>query len=283
MTLPPVYFNHLYLVLKDSTYRAILGSDFLRTAFSGMERRTTYTTTGEWWSGGYYYCASNYLEFFGASAGHWIGGAEEGWAGLAFSVDEPGGAQVVQKALQDEFGYEPSYRLRQLQLGGDSINWFYDTRLAEKVGLNSFDSWVMEYHPDIFARKGIPHQPGEPLTRQAYLSPWSSTPRSHRNQTVFSHICEVTLRMAPQPAERFAQVLRLLGYTQTSDNGILVLSAHGVNLRFIPEMPAGKRYRVQSVRLQMLRPSVRPMNFVFAPGSRLVMGEDDQAEWIFGE
>ena len=283
MTLPPVYFNHLYLVLKDSTYRAILGSDFLRTAFSGMERRTTYTTTGEWWSGAYYYGDHNYLEIFGAAAGHWIGGAQEGWAGLAFSVDEPGGAEAVRQAVQAELGYQPGFRLRQLQVSDQAVNWFYLTQLAEQLGLNSFDSWVMEYHPDIFDYKGIPHIPGEALTRQAYLSPWSSAPRSDRSQLVFSHITEVTLRMAPESANTFARVLNLLGYTQTSEDGVLVLAAHGTRLRFIPEEPVGKHYRVQSLRLAMLRPSVKPMTFMFAPGSRLVLGEDDQAEWFFGE
>lgn len=283
MQLPPVYFNHLYLVLKDSTYRAILGSDFLRTAFSGMERRTTYTSTGEWWSGAYYYGDQNYLEFFGASAGHWIGGAQEGWAGLAFSVDEPGGALAVRQAIEEACGYQPGHRLRQVQLGENTVNWFYLTQLAEQVSLESFDSWVMEYHPDIFRQKGIAYTSGSPLTRQAYLSPWNTGKHAERSKPVFNRITEITLRMAPEPAERYARILTILGYTQSVEDGVLVLSAHGTSLRFLPEKPEGMRYRVHSLRLAMLRPSVRPMTFVFAPGSRLVLGEDDYAEWFFGE
>jgi len=33
----------------------------------------------------------------------------------------------------------------------------------------------------------------------------------------------------------------------------------------------------------MIRPSVAPITFVFAPGSRLILNEDLTADWIFGE
>ena len=56
--LPPVLFNHLYVVLDEKTYRAVLGSDFLRTAFPGFERRASTTAAGEKWSGAYFYCGT---------------------------------------------------------------------------------------------------------------------------------------------------------------------------------------------------------------------------------
>jgi hypothetical protein len=283
MSIPKVSFNHLYLVLKDSTYRAILSSDFLRTAFPGMERRTTYTESGEWWSGAYYYCQNNYLELFGASAGHWIGGAQEGWAGLAFSVDNPGEAAEIKAVIQTELGYEPNFRLRRLQTGSQAVNWFYLTTLSEQVKLESFDSWVMEYHPDIFDLKGIDHEVGDPLTPTAYLSSWNQPQPDRRFPPIFSRIAEVTLRMAPEPAERFLRVLQLLGYAQSDEDGVPVVDANGTCLRFLPEMPQGKRYRIHSIRLAMTRPSVAPNTFIFAPGSRLVLQEDGFADWYFGD
>src|SRR5690242_19117475 len=113
-SLPPVYFNHLYLVLDDKTYRAVQGSDFLRSAFPGRERRATLTAAGESWSGAYFYCQDNYLEIFGSGngpitgsatrGGHWQAGAQQGWAGLAFSTDQIGGAAAVREAVKNKLG-----------------------------------------------------------------------------------------------------------------------------------------------------------------------------------
>ena len=165
--LPPINFNHLYVVLDDKTYRAIQASDFLCIAFPGMERRSTGTAAGETWTGTYFYCQDNYLELFGASTGkHWTPRAAEGWAGLAFSSDQPGGAAAVRQRLEEAFGYAPYTKLRQLKAGARTINWFHYVRLAESLGLESFDAWVMEYHPDIFAHKGLVIPPTGELTRQ---------------------------------------------------------------------------------------------------------------------
>src|SRR5512133_1468564 len=153
-SLPPVFFNHLYVVLDDKTFRAIQGSDFLQIAFPGKESRSTLTAAGESWKGTYYYCQDNYLEFFGSGngpmtgkasrGGHWQTGAQEGWAGLAFSTSQPGGAAILRQAITNAFDYEPFYELRQLRAGEKSINWFYNLNLVETMGIGSFDSWVME-------------------------------------------------------------------------------------------------------------------------------------------
>src|SRR5512138_3407951 len=183
ISLPPVVFNHLYVVVDDKTYHAIQGSDFLQAAFPGKEKRATLTAAGETWSGTYFYCQDNYLEFFGSGngpvtgepsrSGHWQSGAQEGWAGLAFSTDRPGGVPAVRQVVQKAYGYEPFYELRKMHAGNNDINWFYHVRLAEQLGLGSFDAWAMEYHPDVFAYKGIPIPENGELTRLAYLSQWN--------------------------------------------------------------------------------------------------------------
>ena len=344
VSLPPVAFNHLYVVLDDKTYRAIQGSDFLQIAFPGKEKRSTLTAAGETWSGTYFYCQDNYLEFFGSGngpvtgnatrGGHWQTGAQQGWAGLAFSTDQPGGVAAVRQALQEAFRTKPFSELRQMRAGQQTINWFYHVRLAELLGLGSFESWVMEYHPDVFAYKGIPLPPTGELTRLAYLSPWNkertpsraletsqetgraqeagkvldeagsspdpgprktesgsrtpartaprSTPRPEIAAPVFSRVIGATLHLDPPRAERFAAILTLLGYTKESKNEAITLSAHGFTLRILPEEIAPGGYRLSALRLSMSRPSVAPMTFVFAPGSKLILNEDLTADWLFG-
>lgn len=291
-TLPPIFFNHLYIVLDDKTYRAIQASDFLRSAFSGREQRSTITASGERWSGTYYYCQDNYLEFFGESTGlHWRTGAQEGWAGLAFSTDKPGGVNAVRERIREEFGFEPFYELRKLTMGERNVNWFHYVRLAEQVGLESFDSWVMEYHPDIFKIKGITQANSGDLTRRAYLSPWNSSngaaPRleNQRSVPVFSRVIGATFNMNPDSANLYSKVLQSLGYSQKEEAGQILLSANGFTLRICiqSEEAAAPGYRLSSLRLEMLRPSVAPITFVFAPGSRLILNDDLTADWLFGE
>jgi hypothetical protein len=292
--LPPVFFNHLYVVLSDKTYRAIQASDFLRVAFPGRERRTTVTAAGESWSGTYFYGRDNYLEFFGETAGRfWKPDVQEGWAGLAFSTDQPGGAAAVRSRIENALGYIPYHELRQLQTSGQNVNWFHQVRLAEKVGLESFDAWVMEYHPDIFALKGIDLPPGGHPTRQAYLSPWnkdgskaeSSSPGKEPRQPgpVFKRLSGATFQMETARARAFSQVMQVLGYQLTEETGQMTLEAHGfaLTLRVQSEEAAPPGYRLVSLRLEMERRSVAPMTFVFAPGSRLVLSENLTAEWFF--
>lgn len=323
--LPPVFFNHLYVVLDDKTYRAIQASDFLSAAFPGVERRGTLTAAGETWYGTYYYCLDNYLEFFGESTGrHWQTGAQEGWAGIAFSTDQPGGVAQVSQALQKAYHYKPYSELRKVRVAEEkTIRWFYQVKLSEQLGLESFDSWVMEYHPDIFAHKDIALPENGLLTRQAYLSPWnrrhwsdlpSVSVESGANQghpspdgdvhkpelkdlkvqtdadktafppraPVFSRVVGATIHMDADRAERYAEILTLLGYIPSRIEHQINLSAHGFTLQIRPEENAPAGYRLSSLRLQMARPSVAPMTFVFAQGARLVLKNDQTAEWFFG-
>jgi hypothetical protein len=281
--LPPVFFNHLFLVIDDKTYRAIQASEFLRIAFPGMELRSTRTAAGENWVGTYFYCLDNYLELFGASTGkHWLPGAREGWAGLAFSVDRPGSIGAVKEQVQAVLGVEPFSELRQLSLPDKTVDWFHQVRLAETLGLDSFDSWVMEYHRDIFQHKGIALPASADPTRQAYLSPWNK-PRKNEASPVFRRVIGATIKMDDARAHQFSQMLQALGYEEKEETGQIVLTAHGFTLaiRIHSEDAAPPGYRLSSIQLEMARPSVAPMTFVFAPCSRLVLHENLTADWYF--
>ncbi len=292
INLPPIYFNHLYIVLDDKTYRAIQASDFLHSAFPGKELRSTVTAAGEAWSGTYYYCQDNYLEFFGVSTGrHWRSGAQEGWSGIAFSTDRSGGVNAVRKLVQQSFNFYPYYELRKLDIGGEPVNWFHYVRISEPVGLDSFDSWVMEYHPDVFKLKGIPLPASGELSRRAYLSPWSQEgrnvtgPEKQRGTPVFSRVIGATLNMEASHAQSYCKILQALGYQKKEETGQVLLSGNGFTLtiRLQPGDATPPGYRLSALRLEMVRPSVAPITFVFAPGSRLILNEDLTADWLFGE
>ncbi len=281
-----LHLNHLYLVLPDRVYRTILTSDFLQTAFPGVERRVTQTVAGERWSGAYFYTRENYIELFPASAGFWQEEAADGWGGLAFSVDEPGGMGAAAAAIESKFGYAPFRTLRELQVGADTVDWFHYVRIAESLNLPSFDSWIMEYTPAIFQFKGLPVPESGLLTREAYLSQWNQ-PRPKKigqGLPAFRRISEITLRMGQEYAEKYAAVLTYFGYAQSREGDTLLLRhpQDEITLRFLPEEPTEHKYRIRSITLELARP-ILPVLFVFAPGSQLEIKENGTAEWRFGE
>ena len=99
---------------------------------------------------------------------------------------------------------------------------------------------------------------------------------------IFSSVIGATVHMDSRRAERYAEILRLLGYAQDQTQDGLTLSAHGFTLHIRAEEAAPAGYRLSTLRLQMARPSVAPMTFVFATGSRLALNEDLTADWYFG-
>lgn len=324
--LPPVAFNHLYIVLDDKTYHSIIHSEYLQVAFPGKERRSTLTAAGEAWSGTYFYCQDSYVEFFGSTAsraggitshdGHWQPGAQEGWAGLAFSTSRHGGASGIRERIRQDFRYEPYMELRQLNAGQKTVNWFTMVSLAEPLSLGSFDSWLMEYHPDIYAHKGLAFPEDGELTVRSYLAQWNqrrvplvpapaekdrqdagipwrgSKPKEKEKAAaisppvadpVFTNITGAAIHMDTQRAARYAKILSLLGFTMQEEKNALLLTANNFTLRICPEEGAPPGYRLSSLRLSMGRPSIAPMTFVFAPRSRLVLNDDLTADWYFGE
>lgn len=323
--LPQVAFNHLFIVLDDKTYRAVTGSDYLRVAFPGVEHRSTRTAAGEKWKGTYFYCEDTYLEFFNSGSGpvsglvepggHWLPGAKEGWAGLAFSTSQPGGSAALRKAIQGSLGYEPFHELRGLAAGDKVVPWFHTVKLTDRLELDSFDSWLMEYTPDIFAHKGLSVPADGQLTTRSYLAQWNAARppappnkkdempegvtdkqpmrRSNTNQPgeaqllpvappVFSRVIEATIHLDARRAARYAETLALLGFAQHMDGEVTVLEGPVFRLRIAPENQAPAGFRLSALRLAMSRPSVAPMTFIFAPRSRLTLNDDLTADWSFG-
>lgn len=286
---PVVDFNHLYIVLDDQTYRAIQASDFLRGAFSGKEQRTTRTAAGESWAGTYFYTQENYLEFFGETiARPWNPEARAGWGGIAFSTDTPGGAQQVGEIVKKAFGYTPHFALRQLVTPNQHVNWFYNLRLAETVPVQAFDSWLMEYHPQIFDFKGIDYSASGP-TRRAYLTPWNRADgldtggKPRAAAPLFQRILGATLQLERSAGMRYAEILQTLGHSVEKALDEIQVQMGDVSLTIRLTDPAIEvTYLITSIRLQMTRKSVAPVEFVFAPCSRLVLREDLTAEWRFG-
>src|ERR1700742_2236745 len=81
--LPPVHFNHLYVVIDSLDLVALQKSDFIKNKFGPVVTRVTSTGDGTTWIGTYINGADSYLEIFDPHGT----GEPSGNAGIGFSVD----------------------------------------------------------------------------------------------------------------------------------------------------------------------------------------------------
>src|SRR6187397_288335 len=61
---PPVYFNHVLLVIDSAALNAIRNSDFIKNQFAVFYSRTVQAENGRAWTGAYLYGIDSYFEIF---------------------------------------------------------------------------------------------------------------------------------------------------------------------------------------------------------------------------
>src|SRR5438874_5933325 len=92
-----VFLNHFFVVLDHDTYAAIESNAFLTRELAPFERRTTVRNDRSY-TGIYFYGNNTYFEFFDATQSSFRKGTD----GLAFTPEEPGSIQTIQKKIGDE-------------------------------------------------------------------------------------------------------------------------------------------------------------------------------------
>jgi hypothetical protein len=206
--LPPVYLNHIFIVLDEETYAALSSSDFIRNEFAGFEQRTTEAGSGESWSGTYLYGERTYIELFQAAEGGWF----ERWnSGIAFCVETPGALESVAQALDDNLdSAEVSYYPRtMITEDKGEVPWFQVAQPLYEDGeaQHGLSTWVMEYHPgflNTMAPETYP-APGD-ITRGQYLKRFFIADRYLKD------IVAVKIALHPQRYESFLQELQAFAW-----------------------------------------------------------------------
>lgn len=161
--IPPVEFNHAYIVLDSSDYRAVTGSQFIQNEFSGFFTLATATRTASW-TGAYLFGDINYIELFGPSGSQHAAGD----AAMALSFDRSGDIQKMQSVLDQKYGTELT--VNQRNVNGSFVPWFHSLSIRDSsffirshIGL-----WMMEYTKEYFAANHFPSADGS-VTRKDYL------------------------------------------------------------------------------------------------------------------
>ncbi|MEO6348002.1 MAG: DUF5829 family protein [Aquaticitalea sp.] len=201
--LPPVFLNHVYLVLDQQTYQDIHNSDFMINDFGFFEERTTNSNNGKSWSGIYFYGKQTYIEFFMEGISPQF---NKGESAIGFGVEVAGSLDIYNSRLKEIFGDRVDKELVTKKLNNEDIPWFFASGVDYGDEQTFFD-WLMEYEKNYLKNVYTNLKVEEDgISRQQNLS------RMFDSKRLFKNIKEVTIALDQKERERLIQELEVFNY-----------------------------------------------------------------------
>jgi hypothetical protein len=228
-----VAFNHLYITLDAGSVEAVGASEFLATQFCKLERASV-EADGERWTGTYLLGKRSYLELF--EPGGWKG---EGFAGIAFSTRRMGQIDDIEERLEKLLPGKVRRNLRVRKGAEGELPWFH-TLYIEGAHEGGFAVWLMEYHPEYLASKGIRLGECGCIDRAAYLWP---EPEKEPHQLLFEDMLEVEVEVTAEEHANLGALLRALGYAPARNGEVARYRSEAFRLK-VREVPA-PTYRIR--------------------------------------
>jgi len=239
---PPVYLNHLYLVLDEPTYNDITNSEFLRNELANFDVRTTVANGGESWTGAYVHGEHTYIELFAAGNNSRF---TLGQCGIAFGVEQPGGNEFFYQRLKDRFPDKARTGLRTKSINEKDVPWFYSTGVRFEDEKSKFTPWLMEYHKDYLKASYPDLKPEENgITRQKYQA------RKFKADRLFRDVREVTIALNETEASLFLKELEAFDYRVKREQE--KTSCEGPDIKFIV-VPNTKVNGIIKLGIELLR------------------------------
>lgn len=240
--LPPVNFNHLYLVIDSADLSAFQNSDFIKNRFAAFVIRTTKADNGEQWTGTYLQGLDNYIEIFDSVGA----GYPTGTAGIGFSVDKVGELNQLDAVLSKKYSTEIS--LREKQNEDKKIPWFNTLFINDSVfdAHSHFFFWIMEYKLEYYDYNHWKYENNQ-LTRKIYLSQYED----QRKGKILKKFTGVTLQATEEEIEFMYNFLLNCGYKKIDESSFA--SPENFIIHFMPRKP-GDRYAVASIAFESTMP-----------------------------
>jgi hypothetical protein len=270
---PPVFLNHVVIVVDSATYRAVAGSDLLRREFAGFEQRTTTPASGRTYSATYLYGQHTYIEFFQPFSG----APRVGIGQIALGVEERGAEHAVMERLAADGQHLVYYSLATRRRGAEDVPWAYDVTWlpdSEPARVPWFVWSVMEYHPE-FLHRWYPDLP----TDSAGVSRAAARAREWKPHGYLGDVVGVTFALDSADAQLFALALSAMGYAVNREAD--TLRARGPEIEFVLVPVRDGRRGALALRLALRRPKAGKRVYTFGASSVLRFGDGPTAIWTF--
>jgi hypothetical protein len=264
---PEVVLNHLSLVLDAGTARDIAANAFLKDSFASVSQKANVSNEGKHWNGTYVYGQRTYLELYEAGPAQ----GEPGSSGVALGVEHVGDVARLVLPLADAGG-EATIVLRTVQGPANAqVPWFYQLRDFYRSDPPSNTSrWVMEYQKD-FLRTVEPGKDG--ITRAQLAA------RFQEKNRLMKDIIGATLALGEREMERFAEELKVYGWTVRPDGTKRIATGPGMTLTLVASTPNVKG--LTEVRFQLVRKGIPAQTVHLGLTSVLSVAPDGTATWTF--
>lgn len=267
---PPVYFNHLFILLDEQTYDDINQSEFVRDHFASFELRTTHTADGGSWSGAYVYGEQTCIEFFSIEKDS---GVRPGTSGIGLGVDKAGDIEAVFTRLSERIEGKVQKGLITRKIEGKEIPWFYSVGIDYQDSISNFAPWIMEYHQDYLKTVHSDLSPEEDgITRKQYLM------RRIQPDRYLGDIYEVTIALDETDADRFEKQLAAFDYKVEEQGARKACVGPGIKFTIIPQTVSA--YGVTEIKMSLLRNREGEKTYRFGAKSVLKLN-GRTATWTF--
>jgi hypothetical protein len=209
-----IKFNHLYIVLDDSTYNYLSDSLSFIKQFSGFKASSTNTAT-ESWSGKYLYGKNHYLEIFKPKG---YKGAAVGDFGMGFMPNKLGTLDTLYNHWRTSFD-TVSRTDKNIVEKGVTYKWFTSLSIPAKDSLK-LHIWLMEHSKEEMLYAGFKE---EELTNEVeywdYLrymraKTTKSTPDSIKYDKLFDRVNSVTLKLSNKELSFLRKNLLHMGFVE---------------------------------------------------------------------
>ena len=254
---PPLFLNHVFIVLDAESYQAALESEFLRESFAVSEtRRTVRADTS--YEGLYCYGKHTYFEFLPAEANEEL---VPGSTGVAFGIERPGGTALVSNVLE-RAGITTFSGARSREHAGAQLPWFRIMGIERPNRTSLLSLFTMEYEPSFLEGWHGELAPSEGgIQRAKVLERYAAQLELVPEQKLFIDVVEVELELDETERERLLAVTETLGYAREKspeDSEAIVLRGPDVRLRLLPSStPGGVRALRMSLRREVEMDPVR--------------------------
>ncbi len=209
-----IRFNHLYIVIDDSTYNSLFDCIQILDDFSENIEQTV-TAENRAWSGKYLFGSNQYLEIFkpvGDKQGRF------GELGLGFLTDKSGTLNSVRNEWKRK-KEKGSFSNRKIVRDGKSFPLFQMASIEQSNDLSVF-SWLMEYEEEEMISVGFTQEdlkqviswPEYAAHRKA--ADLNLMPDEIKFEKTFDKITQLHITLTQNELESLKKSLRYFGFTE---------------------------------------------------------------------
>jgi Family of unknown function (DUF5829) len=266
---PPLYLNHLYVVLDSATWHDVQASTFLAGGFGAHARHDT-AAPGEP-AGIYLYGHHTWLVLMGPGG---FPGAMAGDVGIALGSEQPGGiVQLARHLAFDRIPFDTTVVMRQDSSG--VTPWY---RALHPGGADSLsphdDLWIMEYTLATMRRVAARDSFGtDDRDRDRILA------AHYDSLQLLGDVSAATLAVPSAVLARMSHILTEWGVEPAPEGTGIVVRLPAFTLRLIPAY-AGRG--VKRLTFDLNHEAIANPTYRFGLRSRLLFGPGATAVWEFG-